>query len=317
MTGHDHSPAAAGGRDGRYLGAALVLILLFMVGEVAVGLIASSLALISDAAHMLTDAAAIGLALVATRVSARPARGNLTFGWKRVEILSAQLNGLTLWVLAAWFVYEAVRRFIDPPEVAGGLVLGTALVGIVVNLAATWLIARADRTSLNVEGAFQHILNDLFAFIATAVAGLVILLTGWGRADAVAALVVAALMAKAGWGLVRDSSRIFLEAAPRDTDVEAIDRDLREVEGVVEVHDLHVWEVTSGFPALSAHILVDQRHDCHERRQAIATLLADDYDIDHTTLQVDHPTTTTIPTAQLMKRHGPEGHAGPSSPTTE
>ncbi len=310
--GHHHGPPAggAGRRDSRFLGGALVLILLFMVGEVVVGIIASSLALISDAGHMLTDAASLALALVAARVADRPARGNLTFGWKRVEILSAQLNGLTLWVLTAWFVYEAVRRFIDPPEVAGGLVLATALVGIVVNLAASWLIARADRSSLNVEGAFQHIVNDLFAFVATAAAGLVILLTGWTRADAVAALVVAALMARAGWGLVRESSRIFLEAAPRGTDVAAIDRHLHEVEGVVDVHDLHVWEVTSGFPALSAHVLVDRRHDCHERRQAIASLLAQEHDIDHSTLQVDHASPTTIPADQLLRREDPAGDGG-------
>ena len=298
MTGHHHGPgggATTGRQDARYLGAALALILVFMAGEVVVGVIASSLALISDAGHMLTDAAAIGLALAARRVAARPARGNLTFGWKRVEILSAQLNGLTLWGLTAWFVYEAVQRFINPPEVSGGLVLVTALVGIVVNLGASWLIARADRSSLNVEGAFQHILNDLFAFIATAVAGLVVLVTGWGRADAVAALVVAALMAKAGWGLLRDSGRIFLEAAPRGTDVAAIERHLRGLDGVVEIHDLHVWEVTSGFPALSAHILVADHHDCHERRVAIAKRLADDHDIEHSTLQVDHPAPTTVP----------------------
>ncbi|MDN5763620.1 MAG: cation diffusion facilitator family transporter, partial [Microlunatus sp.] len=295
-------PPERGRRDSRYLGAALVLIVVFMAVEVVVGVIASSLALISDAGHMLTDAAAIGLALIAARIAARPAKGNLTYGWKRVEILSAQANGITLWLLTAWFVYEAVRRFLDPPEVAGGLVLVTAVVGIVVNVAASWLVARADRTSLNVEGAFQHILNDLFAFIATAIAGLVILLTGWGRADAVAALVVAALMAKAGWGLIRDSWRIFLEAAPRGTEVAAIDRDLHAVEGVVDVHDLHVWEVTSGFPALSAHILVDHSHNCHERRETITQLLADRYDLHHTTLQVDHPSSTTVPTEQLRTR---------------
>ena len=239
------------------------------------------------------------LGAVAARLAARPAQGNLTYGWTRVEILSAQANGLTLWLLTAWFVYEAGQRFLNPPEVAGGLVLGTALVGIVVNLAASWLIARTDRTSLNVEGAFQHILNDLFAFIATAVAGLVILLTGWARADAVAALVVAALMAKAGWGLIRDSWRIFLEAAPRGTDVAAIDADLHAVDGVVDVHDLHMWEVTSGFPALSAHILVDRSRDCHERRQTISALLSDRYHVDHTTLQVDHPASTTIAADQL------------------
>lgn len=312
MTGHRHvsggmTASDGGQRDSRYLGAALGLIVGFMAVEVVVGLIASSLALISDAGHMLTDAAAIALALIATRIAARPAKGNLTYGWKRVEILSAQANGLTLWLLAAWFVYEAVQRFLNPPEVAGGLVLGTALVGIVVNVAASRLIARADRTSLNVEGAFQHILNDLFAFIATAVAGLVIVLTGWARADAVAALVVAALMAKAGWGLIRDSWRIFLEAAPQGTDVAAIDADLHAVDGVVDVHDLHVWEVTSGFPALSAHILVDRGYDCHERRQTITTWLSERYGLDHTTLQVDHPSPTTVAPEQLrIRRSDPE-----------
>jgi cobalt-zinc-cadmium efflux system protein len=310
MTGHQHGPgghtgAAAGSRNSRYLAGALALILAFMAVEVVVGIIASSLALISDAGHMLTDAAAITLALVAARLATRPAAGNLTYGWKRVEILSAQANGITLWLLAAWFVYEGVRRLIHPPEVAGGLVLGTALVGIVVNVVASWLIARADRTSLNVEGAFQHILNDLFAFIATAVAGLIILLTGWTRADAIAALIVAALMAKAGWELIRESWRIFLEAAPRGINVAAIDADLHAVDGVRDVHDLHVWEVTSGFPALSAHILVDRSHDCHERQHAITGLLQERYGIDHTTLQVDHPSMTIVSAEDLGRRlHG-------------
>ena len=251
---------------------------------------------------MLTDAAAIALALIAARLAARPAAGNLTYGWKRVEILSAQANGITLWLLTASFLYEGIRRLLDPPEVAGGLVLVTALVGIVVNLMASWLIARADRTSLNVEGAFQHILNDLFAFIATAVAGLVILITGWTRADAIAALIVAALMAKAGWGLIRESWRIFLEAAPRGINVAAIDTDLHAIDGVRDVHDLHVWKVTSGFPALSAHILVDRSHDCHERQHTIASLLEERYGIDHVTLQVDHPSATIVPAEDLGRR---------------
>jgi cobalt-zinc-cadmium efflux system protein len=280
----------------------LGLILAFMAVEVVVGIIASSLALISDAGHMLTDAAAIALALIAARLAARPAAGNLTYGWKRVEILSAQANGITLWLLTAWFLYEAIRRLLDPPEVAGGLVLVTALVGIVVNVMASWLIARADRTSLNVEGAFQHILNDLFAFIATAVAGLVVLITGWTRADAIAALIVSALMAKAGWGLIRESWRIFLEAAPRGINVAAIDADLHALDGVRDVHDLHVWEVTSGFPALSAHILVARSHDCHERQRTIAGLLEERYGIDHVTLQVDHPSATIVPAEELGRR---------------
>jgi len=285
---HSHSHAISPDADRRWLIAALGLIVAFMIGEVVVGLLAESLALLSDAAHMLTDAAAIVLALVAMRLAARPAKGNFTFGLRRVEILSAQLNGITLWVLAAVFVVEAVARFRNPPDVEGGLVLVTAVVGIGVNALATWFLSRADRRSLNVEGAFQHLLNDLFAFIATAVAGAVVLLTGWVRADAVATLLVALSMAYAGWGLLRDSWRVFLEAAPRGLDVEKIDGDLHAVEGVVDVHDLHVWEVTSGFPNLSAHLLLANDQDCHARREQIAGLLADRYGIHHTTLQVDH-----------------------------
>ena len=292
-------------KDTRYLSAALALLLAFMAAEVVVGIIASSLALISDAAHMLTDAGAIALALLASRLAARPPAGNLTYGLKRLEILSAQANGITLWLLVGWFLYEAIHRFVDPPQVEGLLVLVTALVGIAVNLVATSLVKRADRTSLNVEGAFQHILTDLFSFIATAIAGAVIIVTGWARADAVAALVVAVLMAKAGWGLLRDSWRVFLEAAPRGIDVSAIDADLHRLHSVVDVHDLHVWEVTSGFPALSAHVLVERGADCHERRLAITALLAERYGIEHTTLQVDHPAQQpVIPAEQLSRRSG-------------
>ncbi len=296
-TGHSHT----GPRDARYLFAALVVILAFMVVEVVAGILASSLALITDAGHMLTDAGAIALAIVAARLAARPPRGNLTYGLKRVEILSAQANGITLWLLVALFTYEGISRLLDPPEVAGGLVLIIAVVGIGVNLLATWLISRADRRSLNVEGAFQHILNDLFAFIGTAIAGLAVLTTGWNRADAVAALVVAALMARAGWGLLRDSWRIFLEAAPRGIDVAAIDAAIHEVDGVTDVHDLHVWEVTSGFPALSAHILVRQGAPCHERRETIEALIAQRWGIRHSTLQVDHCAPTVFPVEQLHR----------------
>lgn len=212
--GHGHGHGVSTEADRKLLSGALALIVGFMVAEVLVGLAAGSLALITDAAHMLTDAIAIVLALIAIRLAARPPAGGFTYGFKRVEILSAQANGITLLLLAAYFVYEAVSRMIDPPEVKGGLVLITGVVGIVVNLLAAYLISKANRSSLNVEGAFQHILNDLFAFIATAIAGLVVLLTGFARADAIAALVVAALMLKAGISLVRDSGRIFLEAAP-------------------------------------------------------------------------------------------------------
>jgi len=222
-------------------------------------------------------------------MASRPARGNFTFGFRRAEILAAQANGVTLLLLCAWFTYEAVRRLLDPPAVTGSLVLGTAMVGIAVNLGAVWLVGRANRSSLNVEGAFQHLLTDLFAFVATAAAGVVVLATEWYQADAVATLIVAALMAKAGVELMSASWRVFLEAAPAGIDVAAIDADVHALPGVVDIHDLHVWEVTSGFPALSAHILVTAETDCHEARLSIVDLLNQRYGIEHSTLQVDHP----------------------------
>ncbi|RJQ75759.1 cation transporter [Pseudonocardiaceae bacterium YIM PH 21723] len=293
--GHSHGHAGAGhghgvsaDTDRRLLSGALALIVVFMIGEVIVGLLAGSLALLSDAAHMLTDAASIVLALWAIHLAARPARGRMTYGWKRAEILSAQANGLTLLLLALWLTYEAIQRLIDPPPVEGGLVLVTALVGIVVNIAAAWLISKANRTSLNVEGAFQHILNDMFAFIATAVAGAIVLLTGWNRADGVASLVVVVLMVKAGVGLVRESGRILLEAAPAGLNPAVIGAAMVATPHVSEVHDLHIWEITSGQPAISAHVLVTEEEDCHGVRQELERLLGARFGLLHVTLQLDH-----------------------------
>jgi cobalt-zinc-cadmium efflux system protein len=278
----------AAGADRRWLTTALGLIVAFMAVEVVVGVAAHSLALISDAAHMLTDAGSLVLALVAMRLAARPARGGYTFGLKRVEILSAQANGITLLVLSAWLAYEAVRRLIAPPEVAGGPVLVTALVGVAVNVVAALCISKANRTSLNVEGAFQHILTDLYGFIATAVAGAVVLVTGFARADAIASLVVVALMLRAGIGLVSASGRIFLEAAPAGLDPDAIGDEMAATPQVVEIHDLHVWLITSGQPALSAHVLVVPGGDCHAVRRTLQQRLRTTYGISHATLQVDH-----------------------------
>ena len=285
---HSHSHGLSAEADRRWLAIAMVLIVGFMAAEVVVGVLAHSLALISDAGHMLTDAGSIALALVAIRLAARPAGGRYTYGFKRVEILSAQANGITLLLLAAWFVYESVRRLIEPPQVSGPLVLITALVGIVVNIAAAWSISRANRSSLNVEGAFRHILNDLYAFIGTAIAGAVVWVTGFARADAIAALLVAVLMARAGWGLVRESGRIFLEAAPAEADPAVIGPRIAAMDEVVEVHDLHVWQITSGQLSLSAHVLVGSDVDCHAARGDIENLLHTEYHLDHTTLQVDH-----------------------------
>lgn len=296
--GHGHLPSADA--DRRKLWIALALILGFMAAEVVAGIVANSLALLSDAAHMLTDAAAIALSLVALRLSRRPAGGSMTFGLKRVEILSAQANGVTLLVLAALIGYEAVRRLFDPPGVDGALVLFVALAGIAVNLAATAVLARANRRSLNVEGSFQHILTDLYAFIGTAVAAAVILLTGFDRADPIASLLVGGLMLRSSYGLLRESGRIFLEAAPRGLDPEEIGRRMAEQPGVVDVHDLHVWEVTSEFPALSAHVTVKRDADCHRTRLALAELLEREFDIHHTTLQVEHEPERLV---QIDRRH--------------
>ncbi|MBC6463198.1 cation diffusion facilitator family transporter, partial [Actinomadura sp. HBU206391] len=232
-------------------------------------------------------AASILFALVAMRLAARPPRGGFTFGLKRAEILSAQLNGATLLILAGLFFYEAIRRLITPPDVEGGPVLITALVGIGVNLVATWLLSKADRSSLNVEGAYQHILNDLFAFIATALSGLVVLLTGFLQADAIATLIVAALMLKAGCGLIRDTGRIFLQAAPMGLVPAEIGARLAGQPGVAEVHDLHVWELTSGYSSLSAHVFVRREGDPLAVRRRLQDLIARSYGITHTTLQLE------------------------------
>jgi cobalt-zinc-cadmium efflux system protein len=305
--GHSHGVSADA--DRRWLSLALGLIAVFMAGEVVIGVIARSLALLSDAAHMLTDAGSIVLALVAMRLAARPPKGGYTFGLKRAEILSAQANGLTMLILAVWLAVEAIRRLIDPPAVTGGLVLVTALVGIVFNLAAAWAMSRANRASLNVEGAFQHIVNDLFAFVATAIAGAVMLLTGFARADAIATLIVVVLMVKAALGLIRESGRIFLEAAPTGIDPPALGARLTGVAGVVEVHDLHVWQITSGQPALSAHVLVAEGLDCHAVRAQIESLLRADYRIAHSTLQVDHADTDpTRSTGYEVDLDDPDSH---------
>jgi len=285
---HGHGHPISADADRRLLIAVLGLILAFMVAEVVVGLLASSLALLTDAAHMLTDAAAIALALVALRIAARPPGGAMTYGYGRVEALSGMANGVALALLGAWFVVEGILRLFDPPEVAGGLVLAVALAGIAVNLLAARLLARANRRSLNIEGAFQHILTDLYAFIATALAGGAVLAFGFDRADAIAALIVAALMLRAAHGLVIAAGHVVLEGAPAGFDPSEIGHALAAAPDVEEVHDLHVWELGHGFPALSAHVMVRPGVDCHAKRRELDALLRERFSIRHTTLQVDH-----------------------------
>ena len=288
------APAADPQSDSRRLAAALALILAFMVGEVVAGALAHSLALISDAGHMLTDAGALGLSLVAMRLAARPPGGGFTYGFKRAEILSALANGITLVVLAVLIVVEAGRRMAAPGRVEARTVLGVALAGIAVNLLATWQMARANRRSLNVEGSYRHLVTDLYAFAGTAVAAVVILLSGFVRADAIVSLLIAALMLSAAYGLVREAGRALLEAAPSGVNPNAIGEALARHPHVDNVHDLHVWEITSGFPALSAHVLVHPGDDCHAIRLELERFLATTFGIEHTTLQVDHATDPTV-----------------------
>jgi cobalt-zinc-cadmium efflux system protein len=255
---------------------------------------------------MLTDAGAIGLSLFAMHMADKPPGGRFTFGFKRIEILSAQINGAVLLLLALWFIAEAVRRLIAPPQVQGRLVLWIALAGIAINLLAAWTMSKANRQSLNVEGSFQHIVTDLYAFIATAIAGALIWGIGFNRADAVAALIVAALMVRAGLRLIKASGRIFLEAAPARLDPDQIGTALATDSEVVEVHDLHIWEVTSGFAALSAHVLVAGEGECcgqcHRIRLRLEHLLEEQFDIHHTTLQVEHYSSVTrLPAEKVME----------------
>jgi len=286
--GHAHTHAPAADADRRWLGIALALIVGFMLVEIAAGVLADSLALLSDAAHMLTDAGAITLALVAARLAAGPARGRFTFGFGRAEILSAQLNGAVLLALAAIIGWEAVHRLADPPAVEGGIVVAVGALGALVNVSAAWALSRAERRSLNVEGARAHVLADLYGSVAAVAAGLAVVLAGFEQADGIAALVVAVLMLRSGGSLVLEAGRVLLEGAPSGITPREVGEAMAAHPGVQEVHDLHIWEVTSGFPALSAHVLVGRDTDCHDARRALERILHDEFRIEHTTLQVDH-----------------------------
>lgn len=286
---HDHGVAP--GADRRYLRWALALLVAFLVAEVVVAVLVHSLVLLSDAGHMLSDVGALGAALWAMHLAARPAQGAWTFGWHRAEILSAAANGVTLLVVSGVVTVEAVQRLAEPGPVHGPSLLLTALAGVAVNLAATWVLAKANRSSLNVEGAFQHLLTDLYGFAATAVAGVVIMATGWTRADPGASLVVVVLMLRAAWGLLRDSGRILLEAAPKGFDLEQVRAHLLESDHVHDVHDLHVWTVTSRLPALSAHVVIDDScfRDGHAPQllDQLQACLQGHFDVEHSTFQLE------------------------------
>lgn len=291
IAGSGHAHRVVPGADTRYLLMALGLIAAFMIGEVIAAVFSGSLALFADAGHMLTDVAALAAGVWAARLATRPARGSWTYGLKRAEIVSAAVNGLSLAVIGAVIAVEAIRRLFTPPAVTGGVVLGVALAGALVNVAATWVLAKANRGSLNVRGAVAHILTDLYAFLGTALAGLVIVVTGWARADAVASLVVAALMLYAAWGLLRDAGRILLQKAPENVSLEQVRGHLVQCRHVLDVHDLHAWTVTSGLPVLTAHVVLEDHCFTDGRApQVLDTLqgcLFGHFDVEHSTIQLE------------------------------
>ena len=286
--GEGHAHAITTHTDRRYLTIALALIVGFMAVEVVVGLLARSLALLSDAAHMLTDAGALALSLLVIRYVERPGGEALTYGKRRAEVLSGQANGAVLLVLGLLVIYESIARLIHPPDVSGLAVTAVAAAGVVVNLVATWVMAKANRESLNIEGSFQHIITDLYAFIGTFVAGLVIMFTGFDRADSIASLVVAALMLRSGVDLQRKAIGVLLEGAPEGMPPTEVGLAMAGGEHVKEVHDLHVWELAPGHPVLTAHVRVASDADCHAVRRSLEQMLRRRFKIGHTTLQVDH-----------------------------
>jgi cobalt-zinc-cadmium efflux system protein len=280
--------------DLRYVLVALILISGFLCGEIVAAILGSSLVLFADAGHMLTDVAALAMSAWALRLVRRPAAGRWTYGFRRAEVLSAAVNGVTLVAIGLLIGVEAIQRLITPRSVNGPLILGVAVVGAVVNVASAYALARANRKSLNIRGAYAHIVTDLYAFIGTAIAGLIIITTTWERADAVASLVVVALMARSAWGLLRDAGKVLLEATPDDLDLADVRRHLATVDHVLDVHDLHAWSLSSDFTTLSAHVVVEQRcfDDGHAPRilDELQTCLSRHFAVEHATFQLEPST---------------------------
>lgn len=284
--GHSHDHHRSGNR--RALSWALALTASYTIVEVVGGFLTGSLALLADAAHMLSDNVSLGLALFALWLAAKPPTPDKSFGYRRAEILAALANGITLVVLSVWIFVEAARRFGDPQDVVGGWMLGIAVIGLCVNLGAARILFRGRGGSLNVEAAFRHVVADLLGSVGVIAAAIVILTTGWERADPLVSVLIGVLILASSWAILRDATRILLEATPAELDALEIGRRLSQHAGVDNVHDLHIWTITSGFPALSAHVLVGPNEDCHARRAELEAILHDDFEIEHTTLQVEH-----------------------------
>ena len=285
---HSHAHDAGSTDARRRLALVLGLTAAFTVAEVVGGLMAGSLALLADAGHMLSDSLSLGLALLAAWAAQRPATSQRTFGFKRAEILAALFNGVALVAISIWIFVEAGRRFGDPPDVDGGLMLGVAAAGLLVNAVSAVILARSSHDNLNVSAALRHVIADLLGSVGVIVAAVLVLTTGWKHADPLVGVVIGVLVLGSSWTILRDSVRILLEATPKGLDAGDLGRRMRAQPGIVEVHDLHVWTITSGFPALAAHVLVATDDDCHARRRELERMLETDFGISHTTLQVDH-----------------------------
>ena len=275
-------------RSSRALAVVLALTASYTVVELVGGLLTGSLALLADAGHMLGDVAALGLALAAAWLAARPATPKRSFGYRRAEILAALANGVALVAIAIWVFVEAIGRLDNPPRILGGWMLVVALAGLAVNLVAAGILARVGEENLNVQAALRHVFADLAGSFGVAVAAVVVLTTGWRQADPLAGMAIALLILASSWTILRDSVAILLETTPAGIDAQEVGRRMAAAEGVVEVHDLHIWTITSGFPTLSAHVLVRSGDDCHARRRELQQLLAREFGLEHTTLQVEH-----------------------------
>jgi cobalt-zinc-cadmium efflux system protein len=278
-------------RDERLMLVGLAALSAFLVGELVAAVVAHSLALLADAGHMATDVLALAAAVLAARLARRPAVGHWTFGLARAEVLSALFNGATLLVVAVIVTFEAIRRLVNPVAVTGATLIVVSVIGLAVNLIVHAVLHRADRESINVKGVVAHVLTDAYAFAATIVAGVVVTTTGWHRADPIASLVVVVLLLRAARGLLAESGRVLLEAAPTEVDLALVRRHLLDATHVVDVHDLHIWTVTSGLPALSVHVVIDE--ECFTAGRApqlldeLQACLAGHFDVEHSTFQLE------------------------------
>jgi cobalt-zinc-cadmium efflux system protein len=289
--GHGHDWAAGRAEDRRRLRLVLAITLTVLVVEVVGSLVSGSLALLADAGHMLTDSAAVAIALSASHLAALPPTGRRTFGFQRAEILAALANSVVLLALCGFLVVEGVRRLADPHPVDGGPMLVVAGLGLLGNLVALRLLGSRKDSSLNLRAAYLEVLTDLLGSVAVLVAAVVVLTSGYDRADPVATLLVAAMVLPRSFLLLREAVDVLLEATPRDVDVDEVRLRLSGISGVDEVHDLHVWTITSGLPSLSAHVVVEDdtlaSRGLGSLLDELCACVSDDFDVEHVTFQVE------------------------------